>query len=273
MLASRALRDTVVTTVDGVTGAEPCGGERRNRSDKVALWPAHIPASTPTRRSKERATATTSATPTASSPANAGSSPPKPPRSTRPGSHVQAAAGTLHLSTARFEDYFESWLAGHKPFIDPGTWNDYRTHGIKRLIPEFGAKPSTRSPPPTFASGSRGPRRKGRTSPRRSTTRSACSSSASTRRPTTGYCRPIPRRTSSACRSATPSVSTCASAHGPFPPPRPQRVGLCRGRTDDTGSEDGEDEQGAREQSLSARRQPARCTRCEPCPYAGCGGT
>ena len=53
---------------------------------------------------------------------------------------VQAAAGTLHLSTARFEDYFESWLAGHKPFVDPGTWNDYRTHGIKRLIPEFGAK-------------------------------------------------------------------------------------------------------------------------------------
>ena len=52
------------------------------------------------------------------------------------GLHVQAAAGTLHLSTARFEDYFESWLAGHKPFIDPGTWNDYRTHGIKRLIPE-----------------------------------------------------------------------------------------------------------------------------------------
>ena len=56
------------------------------------------------------------------------------------GLHVQAAAGTLHLSTARFEDYFESWLAGHKPFIDPGTWNDYRTHGVKRLIPEFGAK-------------------------------------------------------------------------------------------------------------------------------------
>jgi len=56
------------------------------------------------------------------------------------GLHVQAAAGTLHLSTARFEDYFESWLAGHKPFIDAGTWNDYRTHGIKRLIPEFGAK-------------------------------------------------------------------------------------------------------------------------------------
>ena len=45
------------------------------------------------------------------------------------GVNVQAAAGTLHLSTARFEDYFESWLAGHKPFIDAGTWNDYRTHG------------------------------------------------------------------------------------------------------------------------------------------------
>ena len=51
---------------------------------------------------------------------------------------VQAAAGTLHLSTALFADYFESWLAGHKPFVDPGTWNDYRTHATKRLIPEFG---------------------------------------------------------------------------------------------------------------------------------------
>lgn len=56
------------------------------------------------------------------------------------GRTVQAAAGTLHLSTARFGDYFESWLAGHRPFIDQGTWNDYRTHGIKRLVPEFGAK-------------------------------------------------------------------------------------------------------------------------------------
>ena len=56
------------------------------------------------------------------------------------GRTVQAAAGTLHLSTARFADYFESWLAGHRPFIDQGTWKDYRTHGIKRLVPEFGAK-------------------------------------------------------------------------------------------------------------------------------------
>ncbi|MBA3747742.1 MAG: hypothetical protein H0W96_09670 [Solirubrobacterales bacterium] len=55
-------------------------------------------------------------------------------------STVLAAAGALHLSTARFGDYFESWLAGHKPFIDPGTWSDYRTHGRKRLIPEFGAR-------------------------------------------------------------------------------------------------------------------------------------
>ena len=55
------------------------------------------------------------------------------------GLNVQAAAGTLHLST-RLADYFESWLAGHKPFIDPGTWRDYRTHGSKRLVPEFGDK-------------------------------------------------------------------------------------------------------------------------------------
>jgi integrase len=54
------------------------------------------------------------------------------------GANVQAAAGTLHLSTARFADYFESWLAGHRPFVDAGTWNDYRTHGCKRLIPAFG---------------------------------------------------------------------------------------------------------------------------------------
>jgi integrase len=54
------------------------------------------------------------------------------------GLNVQAAAGTLHLSTALFADYFESWLAGHKPFVDLGTWSDYGTHGTKRLIPEFG---------------------------------------------------------------------------------------------------------------------------------------
>lgn len=56
------------------------------------------------------------------------------------GVNVQAAAGTLHLSTARFADYFESWLAGHRPFVDAGTWTDYRTHGSKRLIPAFGDK-------------------------------------------------------------------------------------------------------------------------------------
>lgn len=56
------------------------------------------------------------------------------------GATVQSGAGALHLSTARFGDYFATWLAGHKPFVQPGTWADYRVHGDKRLIPEFGDK-------------------------------------------------------------------------------------------------------------------------------------
>lgn len=120
-LRSRTPRDIFATSVEDVTGADHCGGERRNPSDKVASWPANIPASTPTKRSKERATATTSATPTASCPVSAAFGPPQAAVIDKAGLKVQAAAGTLHLNTARFEDHFESWLAGHKPLVEPGT--------------------------------------------------------------------------------------------------------------------------------------------------------
>ncbi len=93
-------------------------GERRNRADKVASWPANTPASTPTRRSKERAAANFRDSDGKQS-CKRGFLSPQAAAIDKAGLHVQAAAGTLHLSTARFEDYFESWLAGHKPFIDP----------------------------------------------------------------------------------------------------------------------------------------------------------
>lgn len=51
----------------------------------------------------------------------------------------QADAGELRVaSRERFDTYFDSWLAGRRPFLEPGTWADYEVHGRKRLKPIFG---------------------------------------------------------------------------------------------------------------------------------------
>jgi hypothetical protein len=47
---------------------------------------------------------------------------------------------------------------------------------------------------------------------------------------------------------------------------------LRRGRTDHAGGENPDDEQRAREHSLPRGRQPARCTRYQPCPQPRCSG-
>lgn len=49
-----------------------------------------------------------------------------------------AARGELRRTNATFAEHFESWLERRRPYLEAGSVVDYRNHGVKRLIPEFG---------------------------------------------------------------------------------------------------------------------------------------
>jgi integrase len=47
--------------------------------------------------------------------------------------------GEVVATRGSFAERFDAWLAEHRPRIEPGTYQDYRVHGEKRLKPFFGA--------------------------------------------------------------------------------------------------------------------------------------
>ncbi len=97
----------------------------------------------------------------------------------------QIERGELRHTKETFDSYWTRWLERRRPYLESNTWRGYDVDGRLRLLPAFGQMPLTRIGVDdvrrlvaTLAEGSRpGPSRR-----RRSTTRSARSSSASTRR-------------------------------------------------------------------------------------------
>src|SRR4051794_151634 len=46
--------------------------------------------------------------------------------------------GEVVATAITFADYFDDWLAEHRPRLEPGTYSDYEIHGRLRLKPFFG---------------------------------------------------------------------------------------------------------------------------------------
>ena len=47
--------------------------------------------------------------------------------------------GEVRACRDTFAVYFDRWLVMRRPYLEEGTWRDYRVHGEKRLKPAFGA--------------------------------------------------------------------------------------------------------------------------------------
>src|SRR5947209_2622962 len=59
------------------------------------------------------------------------------------GLNQQVAAvdrGEVIGNTSSFSQYFDRWLAEHRPRLEPGTYREYEVHGRLRLKPFFGDK-------------------------------------------------------------------------------------------------------------------------------------
>ena len=46
---------------------------------------------------------------------------------------VAVKHGHVFSTKESFGEFFDRWLADRKPYLEPGTHADYRTHGAKRL--------------------------------------------------------------------------------------------------------------------------------------------
>jgi hypothetical protein len=46
--------------------------------------------------------------------------------------------GEVRTSRESFAEHWDGWLARRKPYLEHGSWIDYRGHGNKRRLPEFG---------------------------------------------------------------------------------------------------------------------------------------
>src|SRR4051794_12088416 len=47
-------------------------------------------------------------------------------------------AGQVRVSRESLTGWWERWLAEHRPYIEPGSWADYRRHGTLRILPHLG---------------------------------------------------------------------------------------------------------------------------------------
>jgi integrase len=52
-------------------------------------------------------------------------------------------AGELRVSRETLAGYWERYLAARKPYLEEGSWIDYRTHGEKRILPHLGHRKLT----------------------------------------------------------------------------------------------------------------------------------
>jgi integrase len=52
-------------------------------------------------------------------------------------------AKQVRVSRDSLEDWCRTWITGRKPYLEPGSWNDYRRHGELRILPHLGARKLT----------------------------------------------------------------------------------------------------------------------------------
>jgi integrase len=52
-------------------------------------------------------------------------------------------AGELRVSRETLAGYWERYLAARRPYLEPGSWQDYRGHGERRILPYLGHRKLT----------------------------------------------------------------------------------------------------------------------------------
>lgn len=51
--------------------------------------------------------------------------------------------GQLRVSRETLAEWWERWLAQRRPYLEPGSWGDYRRHGEVRILPQLGDRKLT----------------------------------------------------------------------------------------------------------------------------------
>lgn len=51
--------------------------------------------------------------------------------------------GKVRISRETLQGWWESWLLSRKPYLEAGSWNDYRRHGERRIVPHLGYRKLT----------------------------------------------------------------------------------------------------------------------------------
>ena len=126
----------------------------------------------------------------------------------------QVERGEIRHTKETFGSYWERWLTHRRPYLEPGTWSGHEVVGRKRLLPAFGVSPLGELSVDTirdFLAALADEVEAGDWPPKRWTTRSARSWSASTRRSRMVCLLPTRRCACSGSRPGTSSASTSGS--------------------------------------------------------------